>query len=370
MKTTKIIKKTMVALGLLLLGCHSDSGTSPRDTGDTDTGELDGGDVDGGTGSIELWEWCPGAEAYQGDVRWSWSIKVAETALYCGAVEDAGFSNPGGDFIKERDMKAQLRLVPGTYPIPEPGTDPHPITLPLCYRSADDTDPLLTTGIGTISVETDQIYIWNPVTKLETEETRHRYAYTTAVSNDTQGSKNIIVRFETVNYHPDAPMIMEVDGRYADNYLTEDEPAFVRVSFDTENSSRAFYPCRFFERPERENLTTVVFAGGEINLDMDIYSDLPESASTEPSAFVRAFGVFKNQSFDQNDYWKLIYSPAHHHFVQHWAVLFDKPIDGACGIAVTGYESRGQNVGLPKVASIDCEFNDLEVFEVSSASSN
>jgi len=314
------------------------------------------------------WEWCPGPEMYQGDDSWSWSLDVVATALYCGAVDEAGLSQPGGDFIKERDRKAQLRLVPGTYPIPAPGSAPHPVVLPLCYRSTDDSAPLLMSGTGSISVESDQIYVWNPETKLETEVTRHRYTYTVAVSNQSQGSKDIAVRFETVNYHPGFPMTLEVDGRWADSYLTEDEPTFTRINFDTQSSSRAFYPCRFFERPKRENLTTVVFEGGEIHLDMDIYSDLPDSASTEPSAFVRAFGVFKDQSFDQEDYWKLIYSPAHHHFIQNWAALFDTPIDGACGIAVTGYDPWEQSGALPKVASIDCEFNDLEVFEVASAS--
>ena len=35
---------------------------------------------------------------------------------------------------------------------------------------------------------------------------------------------------------------------------------------------------------------------------------------------------------NQADYFKLIYSPEHHHFVRHFGVLFDTPVDGTCGL--------------------------------------
>ena len=81
-------------------------------------------------------------------------------------------------------------------------------------------------------------------------------------------------------------------------------------------------------------------------------------ASTEPGAFVRAHGTFKGKAFDQRDYCKLVYNPAHHHFVRNFAVLFDSPIDGACGFQVTGLEPF-DDTGTPNVAArVDCALNE------------
>jgi len=55
-------------------------------------------------------------------------------------------------------------------------------------------------------------------------------------------------------------------------------------------------------------------------------------ASTEPAMFVAATGTLDGTTFIQTDYWKLVYLPAHHHFVRNFAVLFEGASSGACGL--------------------------------------
>ena len=90
-------------------------------------------------------------------------------------------------------------------------------------------------------------------------------------------------------------------------------------------------------------------------------------AATEPAAFVRASGSLDGQSFEQADYWKLIYNPSHHHFSRDFAVLFDAPIGSACGLKATEVDPWG-DAPPAQVHTIDCELGEIDERLLSSES--
>ena len=90
------------------------------------------------------------------------------------------------------------------------------------------------------------------------------------------------------------------------------------------------------------------------------------AASTEPAAFVRASGTLDGASFDQKDYWKLIYRPAHHHFQRDFGVFFDAPISGACGLKMVGLDPWEGATTVPDVELVDCDLKTVETRKTSS----
>ena len=87
--------------------------------------------------------------------------------------------------------------------------------------------------------------------------------------------------------------------------------------------------------------------------------DLMAPAATEPAAFVRAAGNLDGQSFVQEDYWKLIYNPTHHHFSRDFAVLFDNPIGDACGLKAAEVDPWGDQPPT-RVHTITCKLAEIE----------
>lgn len=69
--------------------------------------------------------------------------------------------------------------------------------------------------------------------------------------------------------------------------------------------------------------------------------------------------------FDQPDYFKLVYSPEHHHFVRHFAVIFDVAIAGTCGLEILNLAKPG--VTRPARAfAIDCQLGRLREAAITS----
>jgi hypothetical protein len=96
---------------------------------------------------------------------------------------------------------------------------------------------------------------------------------------------------------------------------------------------------------------TVTFEGGSVELLSTIEKG-GVSAGTEAGDFHRASGTYRGTSFDQRDYFKLIYSPEHHHLVRNYAVLFDAPIGGACGLEIINLPGDQKPV---HVYAVDCQ---------------
>jgi hypothetical protein len=80
-----------------------------------------------------------------------------------------------------------------------------------------------------------------------------------------------------------------------------------------------------------------------------------------------ARGTLDGTAFTQNDYWKLVYSAPHHHFTRNFAVLFDAPINGACGLKVLDIDAYDR--ALPTVYTIQCDLSNIATRSVSAATS-
>jgi len=61
-----------------------------------------------------------------------------------------------------------------------------------------------------------------------------------------------------------------------------------------------------------------------------------------------------------------LYNPEHHYFVRAFAVLFDGPIAGACGLAVTGVEPSFGDQANVVAQAVDCSLDPLQTLTVSS----
>ena len=76
-----------------------------------------------------------------------------------------------------------------------------------------------------------------------------------------------------------------------------------------------------------------------------------------------AVGTLDGEAFDVTDYFRLVYNPEHHHFQRHFAVLFDAPIGGACGLAV---RDLGSSPDIARVERVDCALGLLDERAISS----
>jgi hypothetical protein len=112
-----------------------------------------------------------------------------------------------------------------------------------------------------------------------------------------------------------------------------------------------FYSCT--ATTDSLNRHTISFAGGQMVLDVMIGM---AGAGTGPSAFVKASGTLDGTAFQQTDYWKLVYRPEHHHFRRNFAVLFDAPIGGACGVKVENVK----DAQLVQMHTINCDLSNIE----------
>ena len=85
----------------------------------------------------------------------------------------------------------------------------------------------------------------------------------------------------------------------------------------------------------------------------------PSAASTEPALFHFGSGVLDQTTFEQDDYYKLIYNPEHHHFSRDFIVLFDQPISAACGIKVQNLDPWNDDPP-GRVALVRCDLTEIE----------
>jgi hypothetical protein len=118
---------------------------------------------------------------------------------------------------------------------------------------------------------------------------------------------------------------------------------------------RPFDACHF-ESVLRKDRHTVTFDGGRIELYVNIGRG---GLGTEPALFWYAAGDLDGEEFVQEDYYRLVYSPEHHHFSRHFAVLFDTPVQDACGIKAEHLEPYPVPP-LPRLTTIRCDLSEIE----------
>jgi hypothetical protein len=326
-------------------GADSGGGTSGGGTGGGGSGGLAGSSGEagqGGLGPIDDWENCPTSEDYPSDAAWPHTLEVTSSAVYCATFDE------NRTLKQELAAKAQLRVAPGSYRLP--GAEQTGLGLPICLKLGAASAPV---AVAPESVSYQSFDL--------SGTTSHRYDFSQrAPDPERRLSAGLAVALPGAQ----SPGFL-LAGTEAD-LADESQPSASFVLCQT--LDEACTPERVFDSCTHESSTLnrhdVELAGGSVSLELRIGSSF---ASTEPGAFVRASGSFRGQDFDQSDYFKLIYRPAHHHFERYFAVLFDEPIDGVCGVQIDGLEPF-DDFTPDQAFAVDCELNQLETLEVTSHS--
>jgi len=315
----------------------SGAGASTGGQGSGDAGNSPGGTTgEGGAGGEEAVEPC-GAE-YVGSDSWRGTLRVSgKPFAVCGAPREYR------PLEKDLALKAVLRMPSGEYPLPEmAGTQS--LTLPICLQTRSAA-PLASAG-GRV------------VTVLQTLDNRssHRFRFTQPMSSGASVQLDAAVYPENGSF-PELRLNPQGSTDKIDEYqhfsLCEEEEC---SGVDDVH----FLPCNPTDYALARH--RVEFEGGHVILDLRVAVPKPgqATAGTEPAQFVRAQGELDGQSFEQADYFRLAYSPEHHHFVRSFAVVFDAPIAEACALRIEGLDpfDGGESVGT--VSTADCALNVVE----------
>jgi hypothetical protein len=315
-------------------GPESDADSVPDASAGSDAGADAGADAGNG-----LWQDCPTSADYIGPASGPHQVIATDEALYCAMFDETR------TLKEELAAKAMLRFAPGSYPL-QPQNRAS-FALPLCFRRAAAPHPKLGAP-GPLDYSSS--------------------TFEGTTSHDYTSHQPVMVGSATLNL--DARFALSQTGATVSPFMLDGHhPPLTDtgVSFnlllceDPQNCWPAtiFDSCHFLGN--QAHLHDVELTQGKIKLELSIGDSF---ASTEPGAFVRASGTFRGQSFDQRDYWKLIYNPEHHHFSRDFAVLFDAPIDGVCGLEITQLEPGGDDLAPDQAFAVDCELERLQTLTV------
>jgi hypothetical protein len=323
---------------LLLLAVLGGCGGSSSPGADQGAGDQGQGAPDAGPPE-QRWEHCPPASDFVGDSSWPMTLTATHDAIYCTRVSE------GRTLQEELAAKRLLRVVPGTYRLPGSG-DTHAFRLPLCVALASGPGPTSTSAASTIT-HTSSVY---------EENTYHQLQFQQALSSGRVSGTFSPTQVDGVFPSPvldGSPVAPFSDGGFS--FFFE----LCGSSDCTQGGALYFDSCTHADSTLNEHHVTLE-GGAEVHFELRIGQS---PAGTEPAAFVRAHGEFEGVSFDQRDYWKLVYNPSHHHFERQFAVLFDAPIDGVCGIEVEGLEPWDDYT--PDTAfAVDCALERLRTLDV------
>lgn len=322
-------------------GTDEDAGSIAQDAGST------GDDASSATDSgvpvdPTLWEGCPGADAYTGPTEGKHPVTATGSAIYCALFDESR------TLKEELRAKAMLRVAEGAYSLNAEAAQSY--RLPLCIRTRESPEPVLGEA-GSVTYETSTY----------DNLTYHNYVYSQAwtLGNVTQ---NLTARLQLIATEA-KPASLTLDG--SERPLFEQDASRFDVELCQGMSEcwpvLQFRSCDF--DAARLNLHEVELDDGNVTLSLRIGESF---ASTEPGAFVRAQGTFRGVAFDQTDYWKLIYNPDHHHFARDFAVLFDEPIDGVCGLEVSRLEPFEPDSEPDEAYAIDCDLERIDTLKVES----
>jgi hypothetical protein len=330
-------------LAVQLLSCSDDTDTDADADTDTDTDSDTDGDTDTDSDTDAdggAWGDCPDNDAYVGDSAWENALEAEATAIYCGTFNEAR------TLEEELAAKAMLRFTEGMYPMPMDDDGAFPFALPVCFQRAEVSSAFAMAGSGEAIAShsgTSTIY--------------YNFHFGQPVDESTVDPDLTLVA--RINYSgppsgPATPVVLdgsEIDtsGTVYLSFMLCHDPDLCGLPEDVQFT--ACNPVSYVL-----NRHTVAFDGGEIVLDL---RKGISPAGTEPGAFVGASGTLDGEEFTQDDYFKLIYNPTHHHFSRDFAVLFDAPISGACGIEVIDTAPYDGD-DWPAVSTINCDLSEIE----------
>lgn len=310
------------------------------DTGDTDPNDTDTNDTDP---IEEPWSWCPTADQVVtagGD-----GTLHATGDLWCA------MGSEGRELVHEPAAKAQLLVVAGDYALPTATTADAPYRLPVCTQLANG-DHVASVGDGTIDAFGEPYG----------DVTSWRWGWDQPMTLDgAPWSLTMDLGRETAPTETAPVVAMGRDAMlpWGDNVV---DVSLNEGVYPTYSSWRQFVPCDY-ANPPRVDTTHVEFEGGHADLVVNMGQSM---ASTEPAMFVRGSGTYDGVDFDVTSYWSLIYNPEHHHFVRHFAVLFDEPIGAACGLIVRDVDAfYSDSYGTPAIVEVaDCDLHPLQTLAV------
>jgi hypothetical protein len=327
-------------------GQGGDSGAAGSGAGNGG-GSAGGGAVGGsgaggsaGNGEDPRWVDCPTADQFEDDASWPDTLEVTGTGVYCASFDESR------TLKEELAKKALLRVTPGSYRLP--GAAQEGLALPVCVAFGE-------AGIGVPAVPRSTTHQASSVDG----RTYHRYGF---ISEQPDPPRRLAIDLYLTLPDGSAPGFV-LDGD-APDLFGPTEPLNTFVLYDSLDES-AFLDSHFdscTHRSSRLNHHEITFDEGNLALDVRIGQSF---ASTEPGAFVSASGTFRGVAFEQSDYFKLVYRPTHHHVERDFAVLFDEPIDGACGIQILTFPIDPV-AAAPTAATVDCALDPIETLAVQS----
>ncbi len=274
---------------------------------------------------------CPESSDYVGDPSWPQALEVTREFEFCGKFGSEGTRT----LEQELAAKAKLRIPVGRYALPAtPGTCD--FALPVCLERPPGAAPFAFGGAGQLTTST---YVSGPHVLYT-----HRSAQPIIASDGGTWSLEGVFEFEGVTGSDPEPLIFDGSGAL-------DRTSRLTLTCDGDECEpwRDVWFTACSPTVGRLLRTTVTFDGGEVSLHVRV---VQIETTGDIAAFLEASGTLGATPFDQTSYWKLAFSAGHHLMTQDFAVLFDDPIDGACG-----FEVLDVGEALPTVATVDCDLS-------------
>lgn len=243
-----------------------------------------------------------------------WSLVATNDALYCGQFREEGTLD------EERDVKAWVRVVAGTHAFAEAVGE---ISLGVCAEVGEARTPLTVAGPAVVegrSFTADTV--WRLIT---VEQPLH----------DDDGAPWVL-RIEARGPMSTAPLYL--DGTYRP--FDSDEVLTLQLcegSCDA-GTIRRLDSCHF----DNAGLERHRVVAGDLSMSLDIRIGW-ELVATQPGGLMVAEGTLGDSSFEVDDYWSLLYNPAHHHTSRDARVLLDPPIGDVHAIEVRHLDPLGED---------------------------
>jgi hypothetical protein len=309
-----------------------------------------------GTGGTAV-QACPDSSGYVGNATWPDKLVVTAGAKYCGHFKEMR------NLDQEYAAKAKLSFAPGTYPLAN-SAGTYDFTLPVCFETRPGVPVPAIAGPGKVKTTVYK----STVDTFSSCTHEVKQPLTSAGSTSRYFSMGLVYFGWT---GPPQPPVL--DGSILDQWSSgrvgDTRPGYSDAlelcegtSCDDDWQDVLFESCNPDYPMQRH---TVVFEGGQIVLDVRITGAV--GVSVMLAAFTSASGTLNGTAFTQTDYWKLVYSADHHHFTRNFAVLFDTPIGGACGLKVTSFWGSRYEAPLPEVYTIKCDLSNIATAAVTSA---
>jgi hypothetical protein len=250
--------------------------------------------------------------------------------------------NQGYTVEEAYENKARLRIVPGTYPVPDTDGD-YGLVIPACIEIADNVGSEHA-GVGALSVTSQPLGQGTQFEyQLEQPMLVGGQAWTIGIS---------IHMYVSSSPHPEV-----IFSNYLNRYENGNE---VFVGYRLDNGAVDYpwwvLPCEPLNYGRREDRAT--FDRGEITVIHDVHWDVG-SAGGAPAIFQHGFGELDGIAFDQEDYFKLAHIIAHHNWGGTFLVVFDQPIGQACAIKI---QIPSQDGGGPDQGAwtLDCNLDPID----------